>query len=217
MACPSRDEPCPLAPFCIIHKCSLLSIRLEHDRPFSAKPAAGSKALFKVVSTRIAGIPLEIIPWNHKGTKIAFPQSYTTGQVPPDRNNQTNEARMKCPKCGYERQHKDNLYVPATECPACGIVYAKSESSPSQSPGNMRSMLSKPSPVDPQSLKKARERVELRLRRQWRAQQKDERHALTLERAKRIAALELKGAGRGRAWNTTKSKNTSTLKPRMPM
>lgn len=30
-----------------------------------------------------------------------------------------------CPKCGYERQPKDDSFVPAGECPNCGIVYDK--------------------------------------------------------------------------------------------
>lgn len=30
---------------------------------------------------------------------------------------------MKCPKCGYERKAKES--VPATQCPSCGIYYAK--------------------------------------------------------------------------------------------
>ncbi len=34
---------------------------------------------------------------------------------------------MICPKCGYERQKKDDDYgiIPKTECPKCGIIYAK--------------------------------------------------------------------------------------------
>lgn len=97
---------------------------------------------------------------------------------------------MKCPKCGYKRRPNDSKHVPATECPACGIVYAKSESSSARPRHGATSLLSKPSPVDPDSLKKARERVEMRLRRRLEQQLKDERHALTLERARRIAALE---------------------------
>ncbi len=30
----------------------------------------------------------------------------------------------KCPKCGYERQAKDNGYASPFECPQCGVVYA---------------------------------------------------------------------------------------------
>jgi hypothetical protein len=99
---------------------------------------------------------------------------------------------MKCPKCHYERQSKDNQYVPATECPACGIVYAKSGPA-SQSDGSrpVVSLIKKPSPVDEISLKKARERVEMRLRKQLETKVRDERHAQTLERARMIASLEV--------------------------
>ncbi len=30
-----------------------------------------------------------------------------------------------CPKCGYERQPKDDDFIPKNECPRCGIVYEK--------------------------------------------------------------------------------------------
>lgn len=30
----------------------------------------------------------------------------------------------KCPKCGYERQAKDDGYASPFECPQCGVVYA---------------------------------------------------------------------------------------------
>lgn len=30
-----------------------------------------------------------------------------------------------CPKCGYERQPKDDGFIPKGECPRCGIVYEK--------------------------------------------------------------------------------------------
>ncbi len=30
-----------------------------------------------------------------------------------------------CPKCGYERQPKDDAFVSPRECPQCGIVYEK--------------------------------------------------------------------------------------------
>ena len=35
---------------------------------------------------------------------------------------------MKCVKCGYERQSRDDAFVPLSECPACGVVYAKHDS-----------------------------------------------------------------------------------------
>jgi hypothetical protein len=31
----------------------------------------------------------------------------------------------KCVRCGYERQPKDEGIIPSTECPQCGIIYAK--------------------------------------------------------------------------------------------
>ena len=33
----------------------------------------------------------------------------------------------KCPKCGYERQLKDDEFYPLTECPKCGVLYEKYE------------------------------------------------------------------------------------------
>ncbi len=98
---------------------------------------------------------------------------------------------MKCPKCGYMRQPRDNAFVPATECPSCGIVYAKHETiaapmgprSSIPSPPNLR-----PSAVDPESLKKARERVEKRLRQRMEARVKDDRYEQTLDIAKRITS-----------------------------
>lgn len=32
---------------------------------------------------------------------------------------------LVCPKCGYERQPKDDDFVPKAECPKCGVIYAK--------------------------------------------------------------------------------------------
>ena len=99
---------------------------------------------------------------------------------------------MKCPKCGYERQPRDNQYVPATECPACGIVYAKSGPAPDFGGRTFSGPLSgRPSPLDEASLKKARERVEIRLRKQLEARVKDDKHARTLERARQITSLAL--------------------------
>ena len=31
----------------------------------------------------------------------------------------------RCPKCGYERTSEDAQITPATECPSCGVIYAK--------------------------------------------------------------------------------------------
>lgn len=96
---------------------------------------------------------------------------------------------MKCPKCGYERQPRDNQYVPATECPGCGIVYAKSDVMPDYSSRNASgSSLKKTSPVDEESLRKARERVEKRLRKQLETRVYDEKHAQTLQRARMLTS-----------------------------
>jgi hypothetical protein len=32
---------------------------------------------------------------------------------------------MKCPKCGYLRKLKDDVFVHTAECPSCGVIYAK--------------------------------------------------------------------------------------------
>lgn len=100
---------------------------------------------------------------------------------------------MKCSKCGYKRQVRDDAFVPPTECPSCGIVYAKHDAGPTiaapapsvATPAHLR-----PSPVDPESLKKARERVEKRLRDRLEVRIKDERYAQTLEMARKISAEE---------------------------
>lgn len=100
---------------------------------------------------------------------------------------------MKCPRCGYQRQLKDNAYVPRNECPSCGVVYSKSSDYPT--PGKSRSALpisGQKSPVDESSLLKARERVESRLRKQLETRLKDERHQQTLARAKEIASAEIR-------------------------
>jgi hypothetical protein len=101
---------------------------------------------------------------------------------------------MNCPKCGYQRQSRDNAFVPPCECPACGLVYSKHDPTkepigvvqPTQSP-NLR-----PSPVDALSLRKARERVEKRLREQLGTRIKDDRHTQTLELAKRLTAEQVR-------------------------
>lgn len=36
----------------------------------------------------------------------------------------------KCPKCGYERLASDDERTPATECPACGVIYGKAQVAP---------------------------------------------------------------------------------------
>ena len=100
---------------------------------------------------------------------------------------------MKCSKCGYERQSRDDAFVPLSECPACGIVYAKHDAAKdsSQVMGNFPRPKLKPSPVDALSLRKARERVEKRLRERLETRVKDERHAHTLELAKRLTTEQV--------------------------
>jgi predicted nucleic acid-binding Zn-ribbon protein len=101
---------------------------------------------------------------------------------------------MKCPKCGYLRQTRDNAFTPATECPACGLVYAKHEHRNPASAGIGATSLPhlKPSPVDAASLKKARERVEQRLRRQLELKVRDRRHEETLKLARRFTEEEVR-------------------------
>ncbi len=117
---------------------------------------------------------------------------------------------MKCPKCGYQRQAKDNAFVAATECPACGIVYTKHEDGPLsklQPPAPPMGQHQTPSPVDASSLKLARERVDKRLRKKLEARVHDKRHAQTLERARRIAAEEV--LKRRQQWEQTHGKKDS--------
>lgn len=97
---------------------------------------------------------------------------------------------MRCPKCGYERQPKDNAFVPPTECPACGVVYAKYESE--RLAGRIPKLLRKPSPLDESTLRQARERVEQRLRKKMLGRVKSEEKARTLERARKIFLEELR-------------------------
>jgi hypothetical protein len=101
---------------------------------------------------------------------------------------------MNCPKCGYERQSRDDAFVPPGECPACGLVYAKHDATRESDDGTSRVQAPnlRPSPVDALSLRKARERVEKRLREQQRKRVPDDRHAQTLELAKQFASEELR-------------------------
>ena len=94
---------------------------------------------------------------------------------------------MKCPKCGYVRQASDNRFAPATECPACGVVYSKTGSNTSFKP-MAAAPIKKPSPLNEETLKRARERVEMRLRKQMEADQSDEQREQTLQRARVFAA-----------------------------
>lgn len=101
---------------------------------------------------------------------------------------------MKCAKCGYERQSRDDAFVPISECPACGVVYAKHDAAkdPAETPNPVRPPHLKPSPVDALSLRKARERVEKRLRERQGGRVKDERHAQTLKLAKRLTTEQIR-------------------------
>jgi hypothetical protein len=100
---------------------------------------------------------------------------------------------MKCPKCGYKRQLRDNAYMPRNECPACGAVYSKSGYNPyAQSAHAALPITSQKSPVHESSLQQARARVESKLRKQMEKRLKDERHQQTLARAKQITAAEMR-------------------------
>ncbi|MCJ8502055.1 hypothetical protein [Desulfatitalea alkaliphila] len=98
---------------------------------------------------------------------------------------------MKCPKCGYQRQDRDDLFVAATECPACGVVYAKCASVAPAEPvpaGRAEGAVPQTSPVHEASLRQARERVEMRLRKRADIHLQEEQRLETLERARRITA-----------------------------
>ncbi len=118
---------------------------------------------------------------------------------------------MKCPKCGYHRQTRDNAFTPATECPACGIIYAKHDFNNPEPVafGAISRAHLKPSPVDAISLKKARERVEKRLRKHLEIQLKDQRHEETLKRARHFAEQ----AVRTRQENWKKKNGTEATDP----
>ncbi len=94
---------------------------------------------------------------------------------------------MQCPQCGYRRQAEDDAFVPRNECPACGIVSGEPEEVILSS-GPIRN----PSPVSASTLRKARERVEQRLRKQQMTQHQDSRHNQTLELARRLSAEGVK-------------------------
>lgn len=100
---------------------------------------------------------------------------------------------MNCPKCGYKRQARDDAFVPATECPSCGIVYAKHDSGQIAQTADAKAAnppYIRPSPVDPESLKKARDRVEKRLRNRSATRIKNESYTQTLEMARKLSAEE---------------------------
>ncbi len=109
---------------------------------------------------------------------------------------------MKCPKCGYVRQANDNRFAPATECPACGVVYSKTGSNASVKPMAATS-IKKPSPLNEETLKRARERVEIRLRKQMETDQNDELREQTLQRARIFAADGVRQ--RQEAWKRRKA------------
>lgn len=114
---------------------------------------------------------------------------------------------MKCPSCGYRRQLRDNAYVPRNECPSCGITYAKSLHQSASKDGQPTVPLPAPdykSPIDEVSLQQARERVDMKLRKQMEARRKDERHQQTLARAKEITAAEVRR--RKEEWERKQSK-----------
>lgn len=110
---------------------------------------------------------------------------------------------MKCPKCGYQRQSRDDVFVPLSECPACGVVYAKHDNTmESDCPGSaVAPPHLKGSPVDALSLRKARERVEKRLLERSRTRISDDRHAKTLELAKRLTVEQIRS--RQEQWKQT--------------
>lgn len=93
---------------------------------------------------------------------------------------------MKCPKCGYIRQPSDNRFAPATECPACGVVYSKTGTDGTSQP-LAAAAINKPSPVNEDTLKRARERVDMKLKKQMESSHDDERRKQTLQRAKILA------------------------------
>ncbi len=99
---------------------------------------------------------------------------------------------MKCPKCGYLRQSRDDAFAPPTECPACGIVYVKygpGGSDTSENPQAAAPIPKKPSAVDESTLRKARERVERRLRKKTGTQAvQDEERERMLKHARILAA-----------------------------
>jgi hypothetical protein len=88
------------------------------------------------------------------------------------------------------RQTRDDAFVPATECPSCGIVYSKHDTiaAPKKGPSTAAAPHLRPSAVDPESLKKARERVEKRLRERMEVRDRGDRYEQTLRLAKKITA-----------------------------
>lgn len=115
---------------------------------------------------------------------------------------------MKCPKCGYERQPRDHVFVPGTECPACGIVYSKYATdllAADQNAEATSSTIKKPSPVHEDSLRQARERVERRLRAKLTVGQPDDHRGEVLARAKLFASEGVRQ--RQEEWRQSKPEN----------
>lgn len=120
---------------------------------------------------------------------------------------------MKCPKCGYQPKADDRAYVPANECPSCGIIYDKHEDldrfqkkNPKQS-----SPVGHPSPVSAESLKKARDRVERRLYKQQIANHRDSRHIKTLKLARRLTSEGVRQ--RQTEWEKQQSQEMTSASP----
>lgn len=98
---------------------------------------------------------------------------------------------MKCTRCGYTRQNNDDHFFLANECPSCGILYDRNADDISNgffmdADGSEPAL--RPSPVDAESLKKARQRVEKRLKERLATQKRDSRHDQTLELARQLAS-----------------------------
>lgn len=98
---------------------------------------------------------------------------------------------MKCARCGYIRKKIDDHFFRADECPSCGVLYDKNADNISSGfsmdvDGSEPAF--RPSPVDAESLKKARQRVEKRLKENLSAQKSNPRHDQTLELARRFAS-----------------------------
>jgi hypothetical protein len=120
---------------------------------------------------------------------------------------------MKCPKCGYHRQPRDHVFVASTECPACGIVYAKHEADKNKpvsatSAQSVAAPAKKTSPVHETSLRQARERVEMRLRKKKNMLEREDLRNRTLERARLITDVVMRrrleeGAGRNKQEQAT--------------
>ncbi len=122
---------------------------------------------------------------------------------------------MKCPKCGYLRQSRDDAFAPPTECPACGIVYAKygpGGSDAAENPQGLALPAKKQSAVDESTLRKTRERVERRLRKKTGATgvHDDERERM-LKQARILAAEGVRK--RQQEWQQRQAPEDSAASP----